>query len=220
MVKEAVLSPSKQRREEEKLATREKILEAARDMFSEVGVEATTMRAIADRIGYTATAIYYHFKDKDALLLELCHRDFSQLGHLIAQAGSIKDPIERIRRTGLAYVEFGLTNPAQYKFMFMTDHRAVHPEEVGLPKGNPEEDAYAFLQQCVADAINQQRIRPELCEDPNRIANMLWSCVHGVVSLHMIKCHDHYVEWGDPRELAKVMVETVIRGISSDGVME
>ena len=55
MVKET-LSPSTHRREQEKLATREKILEAAREMFNENGVDATTMRAIADRIGYTATA--------------------------------------------------------------------------------------------------------------------------------------------------------------------
>ena len=216
MVKEATLTP-KDRREQEKLATREKILDAAREMFAEHGVEATTMRAIADRIGYTATAIYYHFKDKDALLRELCYRDFSQLGQLIAQASNIKDPIERIRQTGLAYVGFGLQNPSQYKFMFMTkhDHNSVTPELVPIDRTNPEESAYAFLQQCVADAINQQRIRQELCENPNHIANMLWSVVHGVVSLHITKCEDPWVDWGDPRELAVMAIDTAVRGISA-----
>ena len=214
MVKEAVLSTSQQRREQERLATREKILEAAREMFNEVGVEATTMRAIAEKIGYTATAIYYHFKDKNAMLLELSHRDFSQLAHRFAFARDIKDPIERIRAVGLAYVDFGLQNPAQYRFMFMTDHGSFEPEEVGLDKTNPEESAYAFLQLCVADAINQKRIRPELCENPNQIANMLWSSVHGVVSLHMVKCHVNWVDWGDPRTLAEMMVDSVIRGIT------
>jgi AcrR family transcriptional regulator len=214
MVKGTVASPSQERREQEKLATREKILEAAREMFNDVGVEATTMRAIADRIGYTATAIYYHFKDKDTLLLELCHRDFSELGRLIAQAGSIKDPIERIRQTGLAYADFGLENPSQYTFMFMTHTHPIEPEEVGLDKSNPEESAYAFLQQCVADAINEGRIRPELCENPNHITNLLWGCVHGIVSLQITKKHDHWVDWGNPRELAAVTVDSVIRGIT------
>ena len=100
--------------------------------------------------------------------------------------------------------------------MFMTQGRAVHPNEVGLDSKNPEESAYAFLQQCVADAINQGRIRTEYCQNPNNVSNMLWSCVHGVVSLHMVKCHDHYVEWGNPRELAEMMVDTVIRGITAD----
>lgn len=214
MVKHAATTPSRERREQEKQATREKILDAAREMFNEVGVDATTMRAIADRIGYTATAIYYHFQDKDALLLELCYRDFGELGRVIARAGSIADPIERIRQTGLAYVDFGLNNPSQYKFMFMTEKRAVTPEETGLDSTNPEESAYAFLQQCVADAINQGRIRPEFCDRPNHVSNLLWSAVHGVVSLHMVKCNDHYVDWGDPKELAELMVESVIRGIT------
>jgi AcrR family transcriptional regulator len=216
MVKEAVASPSKERRELEKLATREKILDAAREMFNHVGVDATTMRAIADRIGYTATAIYYHFKDKDALLLELCHRDFSQLGKLIAQAGSIKDPIERIRQTGLAYVDFGLNNPSQYRFMFMTQSRAISPEESGLDKENPEENAYAFLALCVAEAINDGRIRADLCGEPNHVTNLLWAAVHGVVSLHMTKKHDHYCEFGNARDLAEIMINTVIRGITQD----
>ena len=41
------------------------------------------------------------------------------------------------------------------------------------------------------------------------------SCsVHGVVSLHMVKCHVHWVDWGDPRTLSEMMVDSVIRGIT------
>ena len=214
MVKGTAASPSKERRDLERLATREKILEAAREMFNDVGVEATTMRAIADRIGYTATAIYYHFKDKDALFLELCHRDFGQLANVIARAASMADPIERIRRTGMAYVDFGLQNQSQYKFMFMTETRAVTPEESGLDKNNPEENAYAFLLQCVADAINQGRLRPEACAHQDHVANMLWAAVHGVVSLQMTKKHDHYCDWNDARAIAELTIDTVIRGIT------
>src|SRR5688572_3054963 len=181
MVKDSTLAtaatPSKDRREQEKLATREKILDAAREMFNENGVQATTMRAIADRIGYTATAIYYHFKDKDALLLELCHCDFGQLARILSQAGALPDPIDRIRAIGMAYVDFGLTNPSQYKFMFLTESRSVTPEEVHLHKGNPEEDAYAFLVATVREGLAQKRFRPEYAEDPAVIANILWSSV-------------------------------------------
>ena len=211
MVKEATLT-SKDRREHEKLATREKILEAAREMFNQDGVEATTMRAIADRIGYTATAIYYHFRDKDALLLELCYRDFSALGRAIALAGHIADPIERLRAVGMAYVEFGLENESQYRFMFMTPTRTVTPDEVGLARGNPEEDAHAFLMLTVQEAIGLGRIRPELT-DANLLANMLWGSVHGIVSLYISKKHDAWVDFGDPRALARATIDAVLRGV-------
>src|SRR5687768_7428685 len=39
---------TKERRERERLETRDKILEAAREMFATHGIEATTMRAIAN----------------------------------------------------------------------------------------------------------------------------------------------------------------------------
>ncbi len=217
MVKQKAVTPSRERREQERTATRARILDAAREMFGEAGIESTTMRAIADRIGYTATAIYYHFADKDALLRELCYCDFSELGQVIAQARSIEDPIVRIRETGLAYVDFGLRNPSQYKFMFMTQHdheNVVTPEGIPLGVNNPEENAYAFLQQSVADAINAGRIRPELCEYPSQVSNLLWAAVHGVVSLHLMKSTDPWVDWADPRQLAELTVDAVIRGIT------
>lgn len=215
MVKENALkdSPSKDRRELEKLATRARILDAAREMFNENGVESTTMRAIADRIGYTATAIYYHFKDKDALLLELCHIDFGQLANSLGRARVIADPIERIRATGLAYVDFALANPSQYRFMFMTESHAHSPEEVGLERGNPEEDAHAFLVLTVQEAIDKDCLRPEFT-DANDVANLLWAAVHGVASLYMTKKHDHWCEFGDPRALARTMVDVTLRGIT------
>ncbi|HTD61922.1 MAG TPA: helix-turn-helix domain-containing protein, partial [Gemmatimonadaceae bacterium] len=69
-------SAANDRREREKIAIRTKILDAARELFAEHGYDAVTMRTIAEKIEYTPTAIYYHFKDKDALIRELCDMDW------------------------------------------------------------------------------------------------------------------------------------------------
>jgi AcrR family transcriptional regulator len=210
MVKEALLS-SKERRDQEKVAMRERILDAAREMFAENGVEATTMRAIAERIGYTATAIYYHFKDKDALLLELCHCDFRSLGHEIARAANIPDPIERLRATGRAYVDFGLQNPSHYQFMFMTHSHPVDPGCVDY-RGNPEEDAYAFLMQTVQAGFEAGRFREDL-KDAGQIAIMCWAAAHGVISLYLTKMHDEWVDFGDVRQNAYLMIDATLAGL-------
>src|ERR1700744_2078581 len=52
-------------------ATRERILEIALDLFSEQGYEKTSLRDIADRLGTTKAALYYHFERKEDILLEL-----------------------------------------------------------------------------------------------------------------------------------------------------
>src|SRR6266550_754169 len=103
--------PSLARRERERAETRGKILEAARRMFVQKGYEGTTMRAIATKIGYTPTAIYHHFKDKDALVAELAGLDFRALAQALQQTASTADPLDRLEKIGAAYVEFGLTIP-------------------------------------------------------------------------------------------------------------
>jgi AcrR family transcriptional regulator len=51
--------------------TRERILEIAMELFTQQGYEATSLRQIADRLGVTKAALYYHFQSKDDLLIAL-----------------------------------------------------------------------------------------------------------------------------------------------------
>src|SRR5882757_1944063 len=111
---------TKERRERERLDTRERILAAARDMFASDGYEAVTMRAIADRIEYTPTALYHHFDSKQALLTELCEREFAGLARHFQVAAQKTDPIDRLRAVADAYLAFAENYPSQYRFMFMT----------------------------------------------------------------------------------------------------
>ncbi len=64
--------PSKHKTADERLQLHTSILNAARELFIERGIEATTLREIAKRIGYSPTALYLHFKDKDDILRALC----------------------------------------------------------------------------------------------------------------------------------------------------
>src|SRR3954454_501021 len=98
------MAPSKQRREREKQDVRARILEAARELFVSHGYEAVTMRQIAEKIEYTPTAIYFHFRDKQALINELCAIDFLKLAQTFNTLTEIKDPFERLRALGTAYL--------------------------------------------------------------------------------------------------------------------
>jgi AcrR family transcriptional regulator len=209
MTSSALQTGSLARRERQKAETRQAILDAARELFVSQGIEATTMRAIAVKIGYTPTAIYHHFRDKDALIEELCLADFRALGQAMYKIGRIEDPVDRLRRLGLAYADFALDNPSQYRFMFMTPQGHQHGEE--LHNSKPEEDAYGFLLATVTDGIEAGRYRPEL-SDPQEMAQMMWAGVHGIVSLYFTHCNDAYIQWRAPRETVRTMVDTLIRG--------
>jgi AcrR family transcriptional regulator len=200
---------SAERRTRERAGTRQRILDAAREMFVERGYEATTMRAIADRIEYTPTAIYHHFLNKEALLAELCTADFRALGTAFQKIGRIEDPIERLRRTGQAYVEFGLRHPMQYQFMFMTQKPI---EIVGAARGtDPSQGAYAFLRETCADVIATGRLRPEY-QDPDELALMAWSALHGFLSLRIVKRESDWLRWGDPKTSALRICDALLEG--------
>jgi AcrR family transcriptional regulator len=201
-----------ERRQRERAGTRDRILDAARDMFVSVGYEATTMRAIAERIEYTPTAIYHHFRNKEALFTELCAQDFHALGQAFRRIERIEDPVARIERIGAAYVDFALEYPMHYRLMFMTPRPPIAREQYAEHTGDPGETAYAFLRDTVTEAILSGRFRPEF-QDPDELAKMLWAVVHGIVSIRIAKEHDGWIEFTDTRATAARLRDVIMRGL-------
>src|SRR5258708_2514499 len=130
-----------ERRGRQKQEVRGKILDAARELFASEGYEAVTMRQIADKIEYTPTTIYGHFKDKAELLAELCRVDFATLASAYGKLARVKNPIDRIRQIGHAYIQFAVEYPNHYRLMFMTPHPPMTAAEAAAQgHGNPDED--------------------------------------------------------------------------------
>ena len=205
---------AKERRERERFDARNRILAAAREMFEKKGYEAVTMRAIADRIEYTPTALYHHFRSKHDLLTELCAAEFAQLGRKFLKTAKPTGPIERLRVAAETYLKFAEKHPSQYRFLFMTvlppfteeGFRTHHQFD------DPEQDAYAYLRQTCADAIAEGLLRPEY-DDPDALAQMLWGAVHGHISLRMAKNDQEFVPWRDLRSMVTVTLDTMLRGL-------
>jgi AcrR family transcriptional regulator len=203
----------KERREREKSETRDKILDAARELFVTEGYEGVSMRRVAEKIEYSPTAIYVYFADKQDLFHELCQQDYARLAEVFQSSEMPTDPIERLRQTGRTYTEFGVRYPNHYKFMFMTTHPPHEPDEEDREvMGNPEVDAYAFLKWAVQQAIDAGRFREEL-QDAELISQTLWASVHGVISLNIAKCSDPWVDWRPLEQRAEMMLDITLRGL-------
>jgi AcrR family transcriptional regulator len=202
----------KERREREKSETRDKILDAARELFVSEGYEGVSMRKVAEKIEYSPTAIYVHFADKNELFHELCREDFARLQEVVASEMP-SDPIERLRRIGRNYIQFGERFPNHYVFMFMTPHpeHALDEQDREIV-GNPEVDAYAFLKWAVQEAIHAGCFR-EGVHDAELVSQTLWASVHGVISLNLAKGKDPWVDWRPLRARAEMMLDVTLRGL-------
>jgi AcrR family transcriptional regulator len=199
---------SQERREREKAELRQKILDAARELFATEGFEATTMRRIAERIEYSPTAIYLHFADKEALLEELCLHDFQSLAKQFVKLEKLADPIKRLRQLGQAYADFASEFPQSYRFMFMTP-KPRQPESPEMGLGNPATDPYAFLLLVVQQCIAAGALKPSL-KDANLVAQTMWAGLHGVIALHLgAEIHDKH-EWRPFEKRVKTMLDLLI----------
>jgi AcrR family transcriptional regulator len=202
-----------ERRQRELGKLRTKILNAARMLFIEHGYDAVTMRAVAKKIEYSPTTIYLHFKDKESLIQELCTLDFLTLARAFQRIARVADPVERLRQIGRAYADFGQHHPNHYRLMFMTPHPAFDPDEKDVEKGNPEQDAYAFLKYTIAEGVRAKRYRTGVA-DVELIAQTVWAGIHGVIALEIAKSHDPWVEWRSVKKRIDSMIETLVRGLT------
>jgi len=208
--------PPKKRNEQERLETRKRILDAARELFVEHGIEATTMREIASRVGCSATAIYLYFRDKRDLLNALCATDFLALANDMQYVEAIADPVERLRVMGVGYARFALGHPNHYRLMFMTRWPEVDRHNLGIEEGNPEQDSFAQLRGLVAAIHAAGRLRDELT-DLDLVAQTLWAGVHGVCALEIALGEDDWIDWRSFEDRLDLMLETLIRSLVKDG---
>jgi AcrR family transcriptional regulator len=206
----------KERRAREKSETRDKILDAARELFLSEGYEGVSMRKVAEKIEYSPTAIYVHFDDKDDLFHELVHADFAKLAEVFQSAAMPADPVERLREIGRNYIDFGVQYPNHYKLVFMTPHPLAELDECDHEiKGNPESDAYAFLKYTVQQALDGGYFREEL-KDPDLISQTLWAAAHGAISLNIAKCNDGWVDWSPLKQRTDLLLDAVLRGLMKE----
>jgi AcrR family transcriptional regulator len=190
-------------------------MDAARELFAKEGVEAVSMRKIAEAIEYSPTAIYLHFADKESLLAELCSHDFDALADSFNEAAGIADPIERIKALGIKFMQFGLAYPNHFRFMFMTPSK--HKEGIPLKqlekRGDPERDSYARLLHACREGLAAGRFRPEF-KDENLVAQTFAAAVNGVVALQIGMGNDPWIEWASLEKRMETMAEAIVRGMT------
>ncbi|WP_120291411.1 TetR/AcrR family transcriptional regulator [Paraburkholderia sp. BL23I1N1] len=110
-----------ERKNRQKQALRERILDAARRIVMREGFAALSMRKIADAIEYSPATLYLHFASRDEIAQALCAEGYAQLLQTFVPLAQIADPTERLKALGRAYVAFGVAHRETYRLIFMED---------------------------------------------------------------------------------------------------
>src|SRR5260370_40554690 len=92
-------------------AKRDLILDAARDEFTEKGLEGVTMRSIALRAGCTTGAIYPLFESKEAIYAALLEQSLSRLdAHVAAAVSVVREPRGQVDAACRAFLDYYLSH--------------------------------------------------------------------------------------------------------------
>jgi AcrR family transcriptional regulator len=97
----------KERKEREKQARRQQIIDAARSLLFEKGLQATSINQIAKRAELAVGTIYFYYSSKEALFAELQEEGLELLMDKFRQLPSaVDDPREQLRSMAMAYYDF------------------------------------------------------------------------------------------------------------------
>ena len=103
--------------------TRQQILETAQRLFADLGYDATSLQLIADEMGLTKAAVYYHFRAKSDILHAAMLPGIQRLEALLDEAAGIRGRRARIEHLVNGFVDFLVQN-RQYAAMASTDPAA------------------------------------------------------------------------------------------------
>lgn len=103
------------------------ILDAARKLLVQNGIESLSMRKIAAEVGCKAATIYYYYKNKEAIV-EALVEEGNRLHYRISKeiANKHQNPLLRFEALLWTSLEFGINNPAYFEILYL----------VGEEKGN------------------------------------------------------------------------------------
>ena len=108
--------------------TKEMIVETANRHFLLNDFHKVSMRAIAQELGCSHGAIYYHFTNKNELFFAVVEKYFDELNKkLDASIIGVANVEQKMIDVFLGFIEFGLNHQSQYEFMFIMRNENTDP---------------------------------------------------------------------------------------------
>jgi len=189
---------------------RDEIIAAAIKVLSTIGAEDPfSLRAVAKEAEIAAPSVYIHFADRNDLLLAVLEKLFREQVTIraaaeeeAARAGG--GPWERLLARSIAAVEFGLKHPGHYKVLF--EGRVV----LRLNDPRIADFGRPLLMRSIEliREIEPVSARVRVSPDPQRLSLLLWSGLHGVISLRINK---PTFDWPSTTELAEQITRAIIQ---------
>jgi AcrR family transcriptional regulator len=172
-------------REKRHYRTKENILQAARDIIAEKGVDGLSLRELARRIDYSPAGLYEYFSSKEDIVVAVRAEGLRLLRDYLNQVPATLPPRERLLEMGLAYLNFARQYPEHFRLIFVS----LTANSTALNNGD-KDSPYQVLLDAVQTAIETGEFKAQEGFAVEEIAFSLWSLVHGMAMLEQTYLRD------------------------------
>jgi AcrR family transcriptional regulator len=146
-------------------------------LFAEQGYDGVTMRALATGLGCSPMTPYRYFENKAEIFRAVRAAGAARFANALENAvRGLTTHREKLSALTRAYVRFALAEPHAYRIMFELDQDQPPPEERDIDLRSWRV-MHAAVEAAIEDGV--------LDGDPQVVAHLLWSGVHGLVALHL-----------------------------------
>jgi AcrR family transcriptional regulator len=191
---------------------KEEFITIAMNVIAKEDVDKLTLKILSDATGTSRSAIYKHFKNKDALIETIIEKGFEQFDaettlHLRDESKAL---IDKFYLTGKLYVEFAIQNPNLYRLLFGKKYAHIREELLSIKDADCS--GFAALQKTVEDGQKQGILKKE---DSYKQAIVIWATMHGFSSLII----DGFMDVKEiQEEVYTTLFETLLSGMVANKV--
>lgn len=196
--------PTATRRRTRSADVGERLVAAAVEILDEQGPDALTVRGVAERAQVSPTGVYNHLGGKDGILSALFVMGFEDLRTAL-DAIDVDDPVDAMLEGGRRYRALALRHPGRYALMFEGSGGRWQPTDADRDHAV---SGFQALERRVAAGQAVGRFRQGR---PTEVAQLVWSAVHGHVSLELRGML--FVD--DADESFEHLLEMVVAGITA-----
>jgi AcrR family transcriptional regulator len=179
------------RRQEEKDRRRTEIVDAAEDLYRELGWDAVTMDSVARRARLSRALVYVYFKDKRDLHFEIVARAMETLRARFEEASArARGGLEKIEAIGRAYMAYGQEFPHYFDAAARLESQTI---DTAVEQSSQElacREAGQGVHQAVVDALVVGQSDGSIRQDLGDLAvtsRVLWGCTHGLIQIAITK---------------------------------
>lgn len=191
---------------------KEEFLQIAFEFIVKEDIEKLTLKVLSDGTGTSRSAIYKHFKSRDALVEKMIEIGFERFDEVTSPIllNTQTPLIDRFYNSGKEYIQFAKENPNLYRLLFGKKYSHIREEIMSIK--DKDCSGFGALKIAIEEGQKSGILKKD---DSFKQTIIIWSSLHGLSSLII----DGFMDVDELLdEIYEGLFETLLAGIIANKV--